>query len=88
MPRKPSDSQDRQRELALKAYLELVESYLGERGFRLVDMAEVPELDLGHFDSGDHLNARGRAVFTRVLADALAERLTLLPASALRAQAQ
>ncbi len=57
---------------ALKRYIEDLSAYLEENGVVLLDFSHDPRLKDEYFIDQLHLNMTGRAIFTQMLADALA----------------
>lgn len=57
--------------VALEEYMLALRAYLAANQVTLLEFDATPELDESYFGVGDHLNARGEAVFTQLLATAL-----------------
>jgi hypothetical protein len=76
MPMTPKLTRRRQaQQVALDRYQRDLRSYLEQRGFAVLDLSEVDGLEEAHFERGDHVTAAGKEIFTRELANALAQYL-------------
>jgi hypothetical protein len=58
---------------ALRRYMNELENYFAERGIKYFDLSQIDVLTDEHFKDLIHLNAEGELIFTRLLAEALAD---------------
>jgi len=63
----------------IKIYMQDLKKYLTNNNLKLIDMTNDPRIKEEHFKNGDHLNEKGRLVFTRILYEELKKNCTNFP---------
>lgn len=73
--RRRSDADGAAEPPELTRYVAALDAWLAARGVPLLDFSRDPRLVAAHYADGDHLGPDGRALFTEMLAEALAPHL-------------